>query len=95
MDIKQQTTTARGGPDTNPMNLTCKPASGTVPEEITAEIDDGTEKYALVMNGTGSASAPNQTWSTVFVSTEDYTIKSADGTIDFTIPAGGLGIYSK
>lgn len=86
-DIKQQRSVVGGIPGTNPMNLTCQPVQ-------TSEADAKT-KYTIVMNGDGPAAPPNNTWQTVFVSTDAYEVKSQDGTIDFTIAAGGLGIYSK
>lgn len=100
MDVKQQTAVTKAGiPDSNPMNLTCKPASGGASEELTAQTrdtGDAASKYAVIMNATGPAQPPNSSWTTtVFTSTVDYTIESQDGTINFTIPAGGLGIYSK
>ena len=100
MDVERQTTVIRGGPDTNPMNLTCKPTLGTVPEKgsITGEVisgDDAATKYAVVMNGDKPATAPNSTWNPIFVSTEEYTIASSDGLFHMVIPAGDLAIYSK
>lgn len=98
-DTKQQQTARVGGVESNPMNLTCKPVSEPVDVRATAEVKtaagDTYTKYALVINGTSPAAPPNGTWTKIFVSTEAYEVKSSDGTVSFTIPAGDLGIYGK
>lgn len=72
----------------SPMNLTCQPVK-TIP-------GDATTKYAIVMDGDGDAQPPpGANWTVVFLSNEDYRVTSSDGSCNFTIPAGGLGIYSK
>ncbi len=87
-ELKQQSVTG-DIPLTNPMNLTCKPVQ-------TGADGAAATKYAVVIDKDGAAQPPNASWTnTVFVSTETYEIKSDDGTINFQIPAGGLGIYSK
>lgn len=93
-DIRQRQT-SRDGVESNPMNLTCKPVNSPHVEAATKSAAGAATKYALIMNGTGAAAPPNNTWSPVYVSTEPYELKNSDGTIAFTIPAGGLGIYSK
>jgi hypothetical protein len=84
-DVKRQMDTG-DIPFTNPMNLTCKPVQTAA---------GAATKYAVVIAKDGNATMPNGYTATVFQSTEQYNIKSDDSSIDFNIPAGGLGIYSK